>query len=57
MTYNDLRKGRFSETGREYFITMVVQGRRNVFLDFSCARLLISELRNLEITFDINWLA
>ncbi len=41
----DLRKGRWSETGQVYLITTVTQGRRPVFADFWCARLLVQELR------------
>jgi len=40
----DLRKGRYSETGRIYLITTVTEGRARVFEDFWCARLLIKEL-------------
>lgn len=44
----DLRKGRFSETGRTYLITTVVQHRRPIFADWQIGRLLIDELRALE---------
>jgi len=40
----DLRKGRYSETGRIYLITTVTEGRSRVFENFWCARLLIKEL-------------
>ncbi|MCO5096894.1 MAG: transposase [Rhodocyclaceae bacterium] len=47
MTYNALRKGRFSESNRAYFITAVVRGRRPVFANLPVARLLIREMRTL----------
>ena len=47
MTYNALRKGRFSEPNRAYFITAVVKERRPVFTDLRTARLLIQEMRAL----------
>lgn len=47
MSYSDLRKGRFSEANRAYFITTVIAGRRPVFADFQAARLLIGEARRL----------
>ncbi|CAA6800378.1 MAG: Transposase and inactivated derivatives [uncultured Thiotrichaceae bacterium] len=50
MPYTDLRKGRYSEMNREYFITTVVNNRRPVFRDFRFARLLVSNLRQWEKT-------
>lgn len=47
MPYTDLRKGRFSEANRAYFITTVVAGRRPLFADFQTARLLVAEARRL----------
>jgi REP element-mobilizing transposase RayT len=47
MSYNSLRKGRFSEPDRAYFITAVVRGRRPVFATLPAARLLIREMRLL----------
>lgn len=37
----NLRKGRFSEVGRIYVITMVTRDRRPVFADFSAARAVV----------------
>lgn len=48
MSYNELRKGRVSLPGQEYFITTVVRNRRPVFLDFPSARLCIAALRESE---------
>ncbi|HFE48101.1 MAG TPA: transposase [Chromatiaceae bacterium] len=57
MPYSDLRKGRFSEPGREYFITATLHQRRPLFRDFSLARLAIVELRRLEQENCVTWLA
>jgi putative transposase len=56
MSYNDLRKGRFSETGREYLITFVTHQRTTIFDDFSCARMLINTLRESEQHHQCQWL-
>lgn len=42
---NHLRRGRFSEPGRSYLITTVIERRRPVFQDFVNARLLIEQMR------------
>jgi REP element-mobilizing transposase RayT len=47
MSYNDLRKGRFSEPGRAYFITTVTHDRIPLFKDFHLARLLITTMKQL----------
>ena len=47
MSYADLRKGRFSEANRAYFVTTVVADRRPLFADFPTARLLVAEARRL----------
>ncbi len=58
MSYNDLRKGRVSTAGQEYFITTVVQGRRPLFRDLHLARLCIRALRvSEEIPPGCRWLA
>ena len=41
----DLRKGRYSEPGRPYLVTTVVENREKLFKDFWLARLLVAELR------------
>jgi REP element-mobilizing transposase RayT len=43
-----LRVGRYSETQRLYLLTCTVHERRAVFTGFTCARLLIAELRRAE---------
>lgn len=48
MPFVDLAKGRFSEAGRAYFITTVLMEReRRYFSDFTCARLVVDEMRRL----------
>lgn len=56
MSYNDLRKGRYSESGREYFVTMVVDQRRPFFSDFATARLLVTDLAHGEAKGACLWL-
>lgn len=48
MPYDDLRKGRFSENGRAYFITSVLAEReKQYFGNFACARHVVAEMRAL----------
>jgi len=56
MSYNDLRKGRFSESGQEYLITAVTHNRSPLFNDFHCARLLTNTLKNSEHHHNCQWL-
>jgi putative transposase len=52
----DLRKGRWSETGRVYLITSVTHRREPVFRNLWCARLLIQELRAADaLDWSITW--
>lgn len=52
----DLRKGRFSETGRIYLLTTVTDRRRPIYSDFWCARQLIHELRSAdELGLSMTW--
>jgi putative transposase len=44
MSFNDLRKGRYSEEGQVYFVTMVTQDRRPYFSDFYMARKVIKQI-------------
>lgn len=41
----DLRRGRYSETGRIYLVTAVTHGREPLFLDFPAARRVVLALR------------
>jgi REP element-mobilizing transposase RayT len=48
MSYDDLRKGRYSEQQRAYFVTTVLAKReRRYFADFFCARCVVAEMRAL----------
>lgn len=47
MAYDNLRKGRYSETGRLYNITTVTHQREPLFHDLRCARIVIAEMRHL----------
>ncbi len=57
MSYNDLRKGRWSAPGQAYMVTTVVSGRRPVFIDIGTARPVIDALSNLERDGVCEWLA
>ena len=47
MAYNDLRKGRYSQSGRAYFITAVTHKRKKLFTNIYLARKLIKTMRQL----------
>ena len=59
MPYDDLRKGRYSELNRSYFVTTVIYNREEVlFKDWFCARAVVKEMRHLHDTeqvFSIAW--
>ena len=57
MSYNALRKGRFSQPDQDYFLTLVTHGRQPVFQEFQAARLLIQEMRHLESEQRLFWQA
>jgi len=58
MAYDDLRKGRFSETGRAYFVTTILADRRQAcFNDFYCARLVVVQMRDLHEAGEIDSMA
>jgi putative transposase len=57
MPYNDLRKGRYSERGREYLVTAVTHQRRRTFEDLHASRLLVREMCRLEEEGKVCWLA
>jgi len=46
MTYDALRKGRFSSPSQVYFVTTVTLGREAYF-DFSCGRQIVQEMRHV----------
>ncbi len=51
----DLRKGRWSETGRVYLITSVTEQRQPVFRNLWSVRILIRELRELREVDALDW--
>ena len=58
MGYDDLRKGRFSESGRAYFVTTVLNQRdKRYFSDFVCARLVIGNFKRLHDEQAVNSIA
>jgi REP element-mobilizing transposase RayT len=57
MPYSNLRKGRYSEPGREYLVTTVTHERVPWFQDFYSARLLVMEMQRLEKEGVAAWLA
>lgn len=54
---SDLRKGRYSETGRIYLVTTVTRERRPVFSDYRCAISCARELHRSAISGDVDSLA
>ena len=44
----DLRKGRFSETGRIYLLTAITYEHRNLFTDWQIGRLLVKEFASAQ---------
>jgi len=48
MSYNDLRKGRFSQINQEYFITFNTKNRSPLFTDLNISQITINEILNLE---------
>ena len=47
MSYNELRKGRFSEANQIYFVTTVTHQRNKLFNDFSSSRIVINTMKHL----------
>ena len=47
MTYNDLRKGRWSSPGHAYALTFVTHARQPLFAEFMLGRIVVSEMRAL----------
>jgi REP element-mobilizing transposase RayT len=57
MSFNDLRKGRYSEAGRAYFVTATTAERQRWFDDFQAARILIGQLKRLHDEHEVESLA
>jgi REP element-mobilizing transposase RayT len=47
--YSALRKGRFALVGQMYCLTTVTYERQPLFLDFRTARIVINELREIQV--------
>ncbi|MGL1958054.1 MAG: transposase [Colwellia sp.] len=56
MSWNDLRKGRYSQKNSIYFITFVVNKRQNIFDDFYAAQRFCQLLKNNESKNNCKWL-
>ncbi|MBL4911268.1 MAG: transposase [Alteromonadaceae bacterium] len=56
MSWDDLRKGRFSQPHREYFITFNCQNRRRLFTNFELAQIFCHQLCMNERKYDYCWL-
>jgi len=58
MTYNALLKGRFSEPGQAYFVTVALAEREfGFFTDWHCARCVVMEMKALHEEGIVNSLA
>ncbi|NCF11332.1 MAG: transposase [Gammaproteobacteria bacterium] len=57
MSYNELRKGRYSAPGQEYLITTVTSGRKHLFIDINSAKPIIRALEDTAVTDECCWLA
>ena len=57
MSYDALRKGRYSRSHQVYCVTTVTRNRRPLFTDITTARLLVRELRRLHEDGDVISLA
>ena len=57
MPYSNLRKGRYSESGREYLVTIVTHQRTSWFKDLHSVRLLVKEMQRLKREGAVTWLA
>jgi len=57
MPYSNLRKGRYSEPGREYLVTVVTHLREQWFKDFYSTRLMVKEMQRMEREGSVTWLA
>ena len=59
MSFNELRKGRHSEQGQIYFVTMVTQDRKPYFSNLYLARKAIQQIRllhNEEKLYSYTWI-
>jgi REP element-mobilizing transposase RayT len=56
MSWNDLRKGRFSQPNEEYFITFNTHNRLDIFTDFRIAQLFCQQIAINESKHQCKWL-
>ncbi|REG79524.1 REP-associated tyrosine transposase [Marinomonas pollencensis] len=57
MSWNDLRKGRYSQLQGEYFITFKTEANRKYFRDFKLACLFCQQIKINEMNHQCVWLA
>ena len=57
MSYDALRRGRYSSPGQVYMLTTVTEGRQALFVNFRMARSVVAELRHAHETGSVNSLA
>ena len=57
MSYNELRKGRFSEADQIYFVTTVTDRRKQLFADLNSARIVINTMKSLHESEYVNSLS
>ena len=57
MSWNDLRKGRYSQRNSEYFITFNTKNRQPIFNDFNIATLFCQQIAISENKHHCTWLA
>lgn len=55
MSWNDLRKGRFSQEGGEYFITFTTFNRQKLFEDFDLAKIFCQQIIINEQACNCRW--
>ena len=56
MSWDDLRKGRYSQAHGEYFITFNTQDKQPYFNDFNLAHLFCQQIAVNEIKYQCTWL-
>lgn len=56
MSWNELRKGRYSQKNSEYFITFNTQNRFPIFNCYQLAQLFCQQLKHNEMNYHCQWL-
>lgn len=57
MSYRDLAKGRFSSENQIYFVTTIIEHRRNIFVELDVCRKVIDEMKKIDAEGDIQTLS